>query len=247
MGCTHTPSPATPGPAFAFPEETFAFANDLVADYRLGNDGRMHMVTREVPAEYGRNCAAMIRAARLFHAHARFDAHLPRANEEVYRQRVKAILASNPRQKRPGREFIVVPGYENLHAFSEGEKALLQELVADRWGAYFQRGNWRMILPFSRAQQARSAESLLAAVRRGDPPVVHVVRFPKIDINHMVLVYAAEETPDAIFFDFYDPNYPGDRLRMRYDRPRRTFEFERNDFFSGGPVRAYEVYDGPFY
>ena len=207
----------------------------------------MQMVTREVPAEYGRNCVAMIRAARLFHAHARFDADLARTSEAIYRERIEAVLASDPRQKRPGRSFIVIPGYENLYAFSQGERALLQELIDDRWGAYFQRGNWRMILPFSRDQQARSAESLLAGVRRSEAPVVHVVRFPKIDINHMVLVYAAEETPDSIFFDFYDPNYPSDRLRMRYDRARRTFEFERNDFFAGGPVRAYEVYDGPIY
>ncbi|MED5261139.1 MAG: hypothetical protein VX574_01890, partial [Myxococcota bacterium] len=115
-----------------------------------------------MPAEYGRNCVAMIRAARLFHSHARFDASLSPASEAIYRERIEAVLASNPRQKRPGGNFIVIPGYENLHSFSQGKKALLQELIDDRWGAYFQRGNWRMILPFSRAQQARSAESLLA-------------------------------------------------------------------------------------
>ncbi len=246
VGCVSSP-PAEPGPPFVFPDESLAFANELISAYEQGPDGHLRMVPREVPAEYGQNCVAMIRAARLFHAHAHFDATLPRASEAIYRERIEAVLASDPRQKRPGGNFIVIPGYENLYAFSQGEKALLQILIDDRWGAYLQRGNWRMILPFSRAQQARSAESLLAGVRRGDPPVVHVIRFPKIDINHMVLVYAAEETPDSIFFEFYDPNYPGDHLRMRYDRARRTFEFERDDFFSGGAVRAYEVYDGPIY
>jgi len=246
LGCA-SPSSVEPGPAFVFPDESFAFANELLAAYEPGPDSRLRMVPREVPAEYGQNCVAMIRAARLFHAHARFDASLPRASEAVYRERIEAVLASDPRRKRPVVDPILIPGYPNLYAFSQGEETLLQGLVDDRWGGYFQRGHWRMILPFSRAQQARSAESLLGAVRRGDPPVVHVVRFPKIDINHMVLVYGAEETPDSIFFDFYDPNYPGDHLRMRYDRARRTFEFERNDFFAGGPVRAYEVYDGPIY
>ena len=36
-------------------------------------------------------------------------------------------------------------------------------------------------------------------------------------------------------------------LRMRYDRARRTFEYPESDFFAGGPVRAYEIYDGLFY
>ena len=244
-GCASTPS-AEPGPDFVFPDETFAFANELIAAYEPGPDGRLRMKPRDVPAEYGQNCVAMIRAARLFHTHARFDPNLPRATEAVYRRRIETVLDGDPRKKRPVDDPVVIPGYANLHAFSQGEEALVRTMVDDRLGAYFQRGNWRMINPFSRSHQAETAQKFLLGVRRGEPPVVHVVRFPEIDINHMVLVYDAVETPDEILFQFYDPNYPGDRLQMRYDRSRRSFEFPKNDFFSGGPVRAYEIFDGPF-
>lgn len=245
-GCASVP-PAESGPAFVFPEETFAFANELIAVYKPSPDGRLRMKPREVPAEYGQNCLAMIRAARLFHAHARFAPELPRASQALYQERTEAVLTRNPRKKRPVADPVVIPGYSNLYAFSQGEETLLRIAVDDRLGAYFQRGNWRMINPFTRGHQAQTAEAILSGVRRGEPPVVHVVRFPEIAINHMVLVYAALETPDEIFFQFYDPNYPDDRLQMRYDRSRRSFEFPRNDFFSGGPVRAYEIYDGLFF
>jgi len=246
VGCAAPPR-VEPGPAFVFPDETFAFANELVAAYEPGPDGRLHMVPRSVSPEYRQNCVAMSRAVRLIHVHARFDPSLPRADEVTYRERIEAVMSRDPRKKRPVADRIVIPGYPNLFAFSQGEEALLKDIVDDRWGAYVQRGNWRMILPFTRGQQSGMADRLLTALHKGEPPVVHVVRFPAIDINHTVFVYAAEQTPEEIFFDFYDPNYPDVRLRMRYDRARRTFEYPKSEFFAGGPVRAYEVYDGLFY
>lgn len=242
-----SPPPSEPGPPFVFPDETFSFANELVSAYERGDDGRLHMVKRKVPTDYQQNCVAMSRAVRLIHAHARFDPGLPVADEALYRERFERVMSRDPRNKRPVADRIVIPGYPNLYAFSQDYEELLKEVVDDRWGAYFQRGNWRMILPFTRDQQRGMAEQLVVAVRRGEPPVVHLVRFPAIDINHVVLVYGAQETPESIFFDFYDPNYPNVPRRMRYDRARRTFEYPESDFFAGGPVRAYEIYDGLFY
>ena len=246
IGCA-TPPPGAPGPPLVFPDETFAFANELLSAYEMGPDGRLQMVPRDVPAEYGQNCVSMARAVRVFHAHARFDPSLPRANEETYRRLIEAILARDPRQKRPVFDRFVIPGYANLYEFSQGEEVLLKLSVDDRLVGYFQRGNWRMIMAFSRSHQSTMAKRFVDNVRRGEAPVVHIIRFPNIDINHMIVIYDVEETRDAIFFDFYDPNYPGDRLRMRYDRSERSFEFPQNDFFAGGPVRAYEVYDGVFF
>ncbi|HJO24887.1 MAG: hypothetical protein QF890_14695 [Myxococcota bacterium] len=245
-GCA-APRLTEPGPAFVFPEETFSFANELVSDYEPDPDGRLRMVPRSVSTQYRQNCVAMSRATRLIHAHARFDPGLPRAGEATYRELFEILMSRDPRKKRPVADRIVIPGYPNLYAFSRDEETLLKAVIGSRWGAYFQRGNWRMILPFTRSQQSGMAERLLASLHRGEPPVVHVVRFPAIDINHTVFVYGAEETPDEIWFDFYDPNYPDVRRRMRYDRVRKTFEYPESDFFAGGPVRAYEVYDGLFY
>ena len=246
LGCA-TPPPGDPSDAFRFPEDTFAFANELVSDYVVEADGRLRMVPREVPAEYRQNCVTMARAARLFYAHARFEPGQPRADAATYRALMEEVMARDPRDKRPVADPVVIPGYPDLYAFSRGEEELVKSVVDDRLGAYFQRGNWRMILPFTRRQQQAAAEGFLEAVRRNEAPVVHVVRFPVIDINHTVIVYGAEETPEAIFFAFYDPNYAGISRRMRYDRARRTFEYPESDFFAGGPVRVYEVYDAPLY
>lgn len=246
VGCVASP-PREAGPAFRFPEDTFAFANELVSDYVVGPNGRLHMVPREVPSEYRQNCVTMARAARLFYAHARFEPSQPRADAATYTALVEEVMSRDPRDKRPVSGPVVIPGYPNLYAFSRGEERLVKRVVDDRLGAYFQRGNWRMILPFTRGHQRNMAERFLEAMGRAEAPVVHVVRFPAVDINHTVIVYGAEETPEEILFAFYDPNYPGLPRRMRYDRARRTFEYPESDFFSGGPVRVYEVYDAPLY
>ena len=60
LGCA-TPPPGDPSDAFRFPEDTFAFANELVSDYVVDADGRLRMVPREVPSEYRQNCVTMAR------------------------------------------------------------------------------------------------------------------------------------------------------------------------------------------
>ena len=101
-----------------------------------------------------------------------------------------------------------------------------------------------MIFPFTERQQEGVADALGTALARGELPIVHVVRYPRITINHMLLVYAVEETPAEIRFVGYDPNDPRAPLVMVFDRSARTFVYPRTIYFPGGPVKAYEIYRG---
>jgi hypothetical protein len=136
----------------------------------------------------------------------------------------------------------VIPGYRNLHEFSAEHRDLLIRVMAGPWQSYLQRGNWRMIFPFSPGHQRDEAERLLDALAQGWPPVVHVLRYPRTTINHLVLVYAAEETPREIRFHVYDPNDA--QVTLTWDRGSTIQLFDA--VLPGGPVRAYR-FDGLLY
>jgi hypothetical protein len=71
-----------------------------------------------------------------------------------------------------------------------------------------------------------------------------VVRFPALTLNHMVLLYAIDETPAELLFQAYDPNDAAAPIVVRWDRGGRTFVYPRTVYFGGGPVKAYGIYDG---
>ena len=112
------------------------------------------------------------------------------------------------------------------------------------WQSYFQRGNWRMVFPFSRASQKKTAGRLLDDLKDNRPPVVHVVRFPQLTVNHAVLVFDAQEAKDKILFSFYDPNQPDCPHTLTFDRASKNFVFPASNYFPGGRVDVYEIYRG---
>jgi hypothetical protein len=75
-------------------------------------------------------------------------------------------------------------------------------------------------------------------------PIAHVYTFPNTKLNHAILIYAEKEKPGAMLFQGYDPNNPGRPVELRFDNATRSFLFERNQYFAGGPVKVYEVYHG---
>src|SRR5262249_32488535 len=104
------------------------------------------------------------------------------------------------------------------------------------WRSYFQRGHWRMIFPFSHSHQERTARQLAAELGRNRPPVVHLVRFPSLAIDHAALIFDVKETGDELQFSTYDPNYPEKPVVITYDRRERKFSYPKNSYFLGGPV-----------
>jgi hypothetical protein len=86
------------------------------------------------------------------------------------------------------------------------------------------------------------SEQLLADLKENRPPVVHLVRFPQLTINHAVVLFDATESEKEIRFTAYDPNNPKIPVPLTYNRASRTFEFPANDYYPGGRVDVYEVY-----
>jgi len=243
LGCAVRHPPDDSGRRFRFAEDTFAFANITIWEYDI-DPGTKHVTwrPREPPPDFGLRCGTIARAARQFYAGARFDPGAPTVDETTYRQLIRRVLRTDPR--RPPDRPVVIPGDPDLRAFSAAHELLLKDVLNGPWQSYLQRGNWRMIFPFPPSHQRRLAAGLLAALARGWPPIVHVLRYPQLTINHLVMAFDAEETPDAIRFRVYDPNDADQPVTLTYDRTTRAFSLAPTPYFPGGPVKAYEVYDG---
>jgi len=248
-GCASTrpPAPAS-SRAFNFQTDTFAYANELVWEYHLDpQTGKMTGSRRAPKPDYTHHCFVVARAARQFFQHAHFAASLTKADAATYQKLVHQVMARSPRRDSSAAERVVIPGYANLREFSRAHAALLKAACGGAWQSYFQRGHWRMIMPFSRRQQEEVARRLLAEVRANHPPVTHIVRFPELTINHAVVLFSATESEREIIFAVYDPNEPSAPTTLTFDRPSRTFQFPANDYFTGGRVDAYEVYSSVLY
>jgi len=243
LGCaTPTPNPARTQP-FSFEQDTFAFANELAWEYQFDPEtGEVSHSPRVPSPEYYHHCFVVARSARQFFAHARFDPMLPRVDPEIYRELIHRVVSISPRRSLPVSRKIVIPGYADLREFSTDYESLLKEECGGAWQSYFQRGHWRMLLPFTTSHQARIARQMLESVKSPQPLVVHAVRFPSLAINHALVVYRAEETVPTIEFKVYDPNNPGKPVSLTYDRTAQQFSLAPNTYFKGGRANIYQVF-----
>lgn len=243
-GCAHHPPvrPAPQNPTFRFSADTFDYANELAWEYDLDPEtDRITTHRREPPPDYTLHCFPMVHFARAFYYHARFAPIAPKVSDEEYRRRVSQLLDLAERPSPPS-ERILIPGFPTLRTFSREHEDLLKDLCGGAWRSYLQKGNWRMIFPFTRSHQRRIARQLRAELRAGRLPIVHLVTFPELSINHALLLYDFELTPDMIRFSAYDPNCPDQPSVLLFRRGSRTFAFPSNLYFRGGPVDVYEVY-----
>ena len=227
---------------FDFEKDSFSYGNDLVWDYHFDANGKWVHQLHEPPSDYTHHCFVVARSARQFFENAKFDAGKPVADEATYRRLIRRVVSVDPSHAPPDSKKIVIPGYADLREFSAGQERLLKEECGGAWQSYFQRGHWRMVFPFSRAHQDRTVEKLLADLKENRPPVVHVVRFPQLTINHCVLLFDAKETDKEILFSVYDPNKSDSPKVLHFDRATRTFSFAGNDYWPGGRVDIYEIY-----
>ena len=241
-GCAGPRPPASARP-FVFHEDSFAFSNQLVWRYYTDPaTGKTAHMNAETPPTYSRHCFVVVRSARQFFQFARFDPRQPVADEASCRRMVQHVISLDPRRDLSPEKKIVIPGYANLYAFSQAHEALLKDECGGAWQSYFQRGHWRMIFPFTPHHQQRAAEQLLKALKQNVPPLVHVVRFPQLSINHAILLFAAQATEKQIQFSAYDPNNPAAAIQLIFDRARRRFIFPATDYFPGGRVAVYQIY-----
>lgn len=241
------PAARSPRP-FSFERDTFAFANQLLWQYAIdAATGATSTQRTSPPPTYAHRCFVMVRSARQFFYHARFEPSQPPLAAAEYRQRIREVVSRNPRRPSSEEKRVIIPGYEGLRAFSQGQEALLKAECGGAWQSYVLRSHWRMVFPISREHQARTARQLLAAFGEKPDPIVHLVRFPQLTINHGITLFQANETGTGIRFSAYDPNVPAQPAELVYDAAERTFVFPPSHYWAGGRVDVIEVYRGWFY
>lgn len=232
----------TNAPAFEFERDAFAFRNELVWEYQPDGAGGMTSA-KAVPAPtYAHHCFVMVRACRQFHLHARFEPGEPCLPESVLGERVASIVRRNPREPSCDADRVLIPGNPGLRALSRRCEPTLKAHCGGAWQSYVLRSHWRMVFPFTRSHQARQSQRLWDRLEQRRLPVVHVVRFPELTINHGLLLFGAEETSGEIRFDAYDPNIPAAPAKLIYERASRTFTLPANLYWAGGRVDVMEIY-----
>jgi hypothetical protein len=105
-----------------------------------------------------------------------------------------------------------------------------------------QRSHWRIVVPVSLGHQHRTAGELLDAVEDHGAPLVHLLRFPSLAINHGMVVFEGERTSAGAEFLAYDPNDPERPARLTYDRTRRAFSLPPNRYWRGGELDVFEIF-----
>ncbi len=234
--------------AFDFHRDTFAFANETKWRYAVDlTTGRQVSNPRVPEPDYTLHCFVMARSVKQFWLHARFEPSLPKPDEATCRRLIRTVVSRSAQTASSAEDKVVIPGYAGLREFSAACETLLKAGCGGAWRSYSQRGNWRMVFPFSRGHQQAEAARLDSILRQGGLPVLHVLRFPQLTINHTLLLFGAAETPDAVAFRAYDPNIPELETRLTYDRATRTFTLPPLHYFAGGRVDVYEIYRGWIY
>ena len=233
---------------FQFERDAFAFAHELVWKYRFDPaTGVMTTYKADPPPAYYHRCFVLVRATRLFFDHARFAPELPPADAPAYRRLIREIISRNPRRACAEPDRIVVPGFDGLRSFSRAHEPLLKAECGAAWESYFLRSHWRMIFRVSGRFQERMAEKLKRSLQKRRVSLVHLFRFPRITINHGIVLYGFTDSEQSIEFEAYDPNIPDHPVKLFYDRKRRAFTFEPNIYWGGGVLSVTEIFcDWPY-
>lgn len=229
---------------FEFARDSFAFTNELHWEYRFDHgSGKTTFSKRDPKPDYAHRCFVLTRAARQFLYHARFDEQLlADSSEQVWRRRIQEVMSRSPRVPCPSEDAVVFPGYASLRDFSHAHEALLKAECGGAWRSYVLRSHWRMVFPISRVHQARTAASLLAEIRRGGSPIIHLVVFPKLTMNHGMILFDANETETGVMFQAYDPNDPAKPSRITFDATTRAFSLPANRYWIGGKLDVIEIF-----
>ena len=228
---------------FDFFRDTFAYRNELLWEYLLDEKtGRVTTRKNDPPPTYAHRCFVVVRSARQFLFHARFAPEKSPLPESEYAAKIREVVGRAPWERSTESERVEIPGFAGLREFSQAQERVLKENCGPAWHSYVNRKHWRMLFPFSRQGQARFAEVLMG--RLDFNPILHVVRFPQLTINHAVMLIGAERTTQGIDFQIYDPNLPEAPSTLVFSNRDNTFHLPRNIYWAGGRVDVYETYVG---
>lgn len=233
-GCAHPPAAQFPRP-FSFYQDTLAFTNELLWQYETTADGRLEIKSSTNQADYFNRCFPMVLAVRKFQYHARFDGSDPAATNPA--PQIEAILS---RGDYPSTETnLITLGGANLREFSQAHEQLIKANAGGRFESYFQRGNWRVIWPFTRFGQKEAAIRFSPGVPK-TLPIIHIIDLPRL--NHALLVYGFHEDREKVWFHCYDPNDNANPRLIWFDKKARWFYMTKTPYFPGGRINLFEVY-----
>jgi len=237
-------------PEFRFDRDTFAFQNATVLKYKDGLPYLQVKASREDPAnQYTRRCFVMSRTAMQFRKFARFDPSRAPLDDLELAARTRAVARSAPwGESLPENQRIVFPGYANLREMSKARAHVFQENLGSGFLTYFRPSNVRMFFEHSRKYQDTTHANLEGALSSGDLFVGFLSTYPKLSINHTVLVYARQKNSpgdELEHYLVYDPNHAEAPRELTWSPRERAFAYQKDIDFIGGFVRVYQSYGKP--
>jgi hypothetical protein len=231
--------------AFRFDRDTFAFANQTVFEYHEGHASLRRPSSTKRDA-YNRHCFVMCRTAMQFKKFARFDPRSSPLDDTALADRIRAVTRQPAwTEPLPENQRILFPGYKDLKEMSKARRELVQLSIGHGWPSYFRISNMRMIFQDGPGYQEQTHARLNAVLARGDLFVAFLTTYPRMTINHAVLVYKQKSfspNPGIERYLVYDPNHPESPRELTWSAHDRAFTYQKDWDFVGGVIRVYQTY-----
>src|SRR5437870_3110600 len=235
---------------FRFDRDTFAFENATVLKY---HDGiaffRPKSDTSDPANSYTRRCFVMTRTAMQFRKFARFDPHGVPLKDQELALRIRSVARRKPwLEVLPENQRIVFPGYSNLREISKSRTQVFENNIGSGFMSYFRPSNIRMVFLDSKGYQEKTHQNLDASLARGDTFVAFLTTYPKMSINHAVLIYGRKKSrpgDELEHYLVYDPNHAEAPRELTWSPRECAFAYQKDIDFIGGFVRVYQAYDKP--
>jgi hypothetical protein len=233
---------------FCFDRDIFAFANQTVFEYHEGHASLRKPSATKRDA-YNRHCFVMCRTAVQFKKFARFEPRSTPLDDASLAARIRAVTRQAAwTEPLPENQRIVFSGYKDLREMSKAHRELVQLNIGHGWPSYFRISNVRMIFQDGTGYQEQTHARLNAALARGELFIAFLTTYPRLSINHSVLIYKRKSSgpnPGIDHYLVYDPNHPESPRELTWSARDRAFSYQKDWDFIGGFVRVYQVYGKP--
>jgi len=231
---------------FRFDRDTVGFANATVFEYREGHPSLRRKREKGEPERYTRRCFVLCRTTMQFHKFARFDPHAPPLDDNALAARIRNVTRRAAwEQPLPTNQRVVFPGYANLRAMSDARREVVRRNIGLGWPTYFRIGNYRMLFEHDSNYYKETHANLNAALARGELFTGFLTTYPRLSINHAVLVYkrkAVSQNDGIESYLVYDPNHPESPRELTWSPTTRSFAYQKDWDFIGGFVHVYQIY-----
>src|SRR5213080_3663489 len=132
----------------------------------------------------------MSRSVVQFRKFARFEPRGAALDDKQLARCIRAVARHRPWARAlPEDQRVVFPGYANLREMSKARREVFQKNLGSGFATYFRPSNARMFFQRGREYQDKTHANLDAALSRGDLFVAYLSTYPRLSINHAVLIY----------------------------------------------------------